>query len=151
ISIFCMENFLFGNLRSIVEGKTEVPLDSVNKLGISKGRFWVRSIDGNRYRTPVKSIESYAQKSCSFCLDFCGELSDISVGSVGSSDGFSSIFVRSTKGLEIFNGFKNRIECEELSEEGLKAIQDLANIKKSKNAKHIQERKDKKERVTCCF
>jgi coenzyme F420 hydrogenase subunit beta len=151
ISVFCMENFLFGNLRSIVEGKTEVPLDYVSKMGISKGRFWVRSVDGNRYRTPVKSIEAYAQKSCSLCLDFCGELSDISVGSVGSADGYSSVFVRSQKGLKIFDGFKNRIECEELPEEGIKAIQDLAAIKKSKNAKQIQERKEKKERVTCCF
>jgi coenzyme F420 hydrogenase subunit beta len=139
ISIFCMENFLFGNLRSIIEGKTEVPMDETKKMGISKGRFWVRSLDGNRFRIPVKYIESYAQKSCSLCLDFCGELSDISVGSVGTATGYSSVLVRSEKGKTVFDAFKQSIECEPLSEEGLKTIRDLAGLKKAKNTKATRE------------
>lgn len=135
ISIFCMENFLFGNLRSIIEGKTQVPMDETKKMGISKGRFWVRSLDGNRFRIPIKYIEPYAQKSCSLCLDFCGELSDISVGSVGTADGYSSVLIRSEKGKKVFDTFKKSIECEPLSEEGLKTIRDLAGLKKAKNTR----------------
>ena len=148
ISIFCMENFLFGNLRSIVEGRTEVSMADVSKMGISRGRFWVRSVDGNRFRVPVKFIKAYAQQSCFSCLDFCGELSDISVGSVGSTDGYSSVLVRSEKGKKVFSEFKNRIECNILSVEGLKAITDLASIKKSTNLKAIEKRKEKNLRTT---
>jgi coenzyme F420 hydrogenase subunit beta len=144
VSIFCMENFLFGNLRSIIEGKTEVPMDETNKMGISKGRFWVRSLDGNQFRIPVKFIETYAQQSCSLCLDFCGELSDISVGSVGTADGYSTVLVRSEKGKRVFDDFKKTIECEPLSQEGLKTIQDLAGLKKGKNTKATRETLTKK-------
>jgi coenzyme F420 hydrogenase subunit beta len=148
ISIFCMENFLFGNLRSIVEGKTEVAMTDVNKMGISKGRFWVNSADGNRYGIPVKFIKEYAQKSCSSCLDFSGELSDISVGSVGTPEGYSSVLVRSDKGKKVFSEFKKTIEHEPLPEGGLKAITSLASIKKSTNAKTIEKRKEKNLRIT---
>ncbi len=148
ISIFCMENFLFGNLRSIVEGKTEVSMAEVRKMGISKGRFWVRSLDGNRFRVPVKFIKEYAQKSCFCCLDFCGEHSDISVGGVGSPDGYSSVLVRSEKGKKVFEGFKKRIEHSLLSEDGLGAIKTLGSLKKSTNMSTIEERKKKKERTT---
>lgn len=148
ISIFCMENFLFGNLRSIIEGKTEVSMAEVNKMGISRGRFWVRSLDGNRFRVPVKFIKTYAQQSCFLCTDFCGELSDISVGGVGSPEGYSSVLVRSEKGKKVFDEFKKRIEHNELSEEGIKTIDTLGGIKKSTNAKEIQKRKEKNQRVT---
>ncbi len=148
ISIFCMENFLFGNLRSIVEGKTEVRMGDVNKMGISRGRFWVTSRDGNRFRVPVKFIKEYAQESCSICLDFTGELSDISVGGVGSPDGYCTVFVRSDKGKKVFDGFKKRIEHTPLPEQGLTVIHNLANVKKSENARNIEKRKEKKERVT---
>ncbi|MBU6998361.1 MAG: Coenzyme F420 hydrogenase/dehydrogenase, beta subunit C-terminal domain [Theionarchaea archaeon] len=133
ISIFCMENFLFSELRSIVEGKTEIPLEYVNKMGISRGRFWVRTEDRNVFTIPVKYIESYAQKSCSLCLDFCGELSDISVGSVGSPQGYSSVIVRSEKGKSLFEKFASLIECQPLSEEGVSTIRNLASLKKTKN------------------
>jgi coenzyme F420 hydrogenase subunit beta len=133
ISIFCMENFLFSELRSIVEGKTEIPLEYVNKMGISRGRFWVRTEDRNTFTIPVKFIESYAQKSCSLCLDFCGELSDISVGSVGSPQGYSSVLVRSEKGKKLFDDFRPLIECQPLSEDGVSIIKNLASLKKTKN------------------
>jgi coenzyme F420 hydrogenase subunit beta len=133
ISIFCMENFLFSELRSIVEGKTEIPLEYVNKMGISRGRFWVRTEDRNMFTIPVKLIESYAQKSCSLCLDFCGELSDISVGSVGSPQGYSSVLIRSEKGRKLFNDFRPQIECQPLSENGISTIKNLASLKKTKN------------------
>lgn len=148
ISIFCMENFLYSNLRSIIEGKAEVSMADVSKMGISKGRFWVRSFDGNRFGVPVKFIKDYAQSSCLSCLDFCGELSDISVGGVGSAEGYSSILVRSEKGKKVFSEFRKRIECAPLTEEGLKLINDLASIKKSTNLKTIEKRKEKKERTT---
>lgn len=151
ISIFCMENFLFGNLRSIVEGKTEVSLADASKMGISKGRFWVKSADGNLFRVPVKFIKEYAQKSCFSCLDFSGELSDISVGGVGSPEGYCSVLVRSEKGLKVFSKFKKTIECTPLSEEGLKAINGLTSIKKSTNLKAIEKRKEENQRVTYCF
>jgi coenzyme F420 hydrogenase subunit beta len=120
----------------------------VRKMGISKGRFWVRSQDGNRFRVPVKFIKEYAQKSCFSCLDFCGEHSDISVGGVGSPGGYSSVLVRSEKGKKVFDGFKKRIEHSLLSEDGLGAIKTLGSLKKSTNMSAIEERKKKKERTT---
>ena len=97
---------------------------------------------------PVKFIKKYAQESCFSCLDFCGELADISVGGVGSLEGYSSVLIRSEKGKKVFSEFKKRVEYTPLTEEGIKTIQSLGNIKKSTNLRAIEKRKEKSERTT---
>ncbi len=41
------------------------------------------------------------EKGCVYCDDFTAKLADISVGSVGSEDGYSTVIVRSEKGKKL--------------------------------------------------
>ncbi|MCD6203958.1 MAG: Coenzyme F420 hydrogenase/dehydrogenase, beta subunit C-terminal domain, partial [Methanophagales archaeon] len=41
------------------------------------------------------------REGCAFCTDFVSRLADISIGSVGSPDGYSTVIVRSKKGREL--------------------------------------------------
>lgn len=135
ISMFCMKNFLQSNLSTTIK-TLGVPIDSITKMGITRGQFWVKSM-ANTYTIPVNTITQF-QRGCSLCLDFSGELSDISVGSTGSPHGYSSLIVRTKKGNEIFDGFKNRIQYHPLSQHELEIICRRAASKKQKNSRHTR-------------
>jgi coenzyme F420 hydrogenase subunit beta len=130
ISMFCMKNFLQSSLKTIVK-KMGVSVDTVKKMGIIRGKFRVESVD-NIYEIPVDAVTNF-QRGCSLCLDFSGELSDISVGTCGSLEGYTSIIVRTKKGNTIFEGFKKRIQYELLSEYELEIIRNRAAFKKREN------------------
>ena len=67
-------------------------------------------------------------------MDFTSELSDISVGSVGSKEGWSTIIVRSDKGFELVKNAENDdyIQTKPIEESGIKIIEKLANKRKKK-------------------
>ena len=52
---------------------------------------------------PVRDFHGAALKGCDECADFLGHAADISIGSVGSADGYSSVLVRSEAGLVAFD------------------------------------------------
>lgn len=53
-------------------------------------------------------------KGCDECADFMGHAADISVGSVGSADGYSSVLIRSEEGLLAFEHVRPKLELREL-------------------------------------
>ena len=61
------------------------------------------------------------EKGCVYCDDFTAKLADISVGSVGSDDGYSTVIVRSKKGkkllenLDLTRGSVNKEEIAKLA------------------------------------
>jgi coenzyme F420 hydrogenase subunit beta len=79
-------------------------------------------------------------------MDYTAELADISTGSVGSPDGWSTIFVRTAKGEEYLNKMveAGAIETKPIDDvkPGLELVQKLALQKKEKNDKEIVHRKE---------
>ncbi|MBS7651455.1 Coenzyme F420 hydrogenase/dehydrogenase, beta subunit C-terminal domain, partial [Candidatus Bathyarchaeota archaeon] len=90
----------------------------------------------------VKELEPYVVSGCSKCQDFSAELSDISVGAVGSQRGWTTVLVRSEIGEEIFNSAADDgvIESTPLSEvkPGLEMVVKLSQIKKRREAPYIR-------------
>ena len=52
---------------------------------------------------PIKEVAPMARKGCHYCLDYTSYFADISVGSVGSDDGWSTVFVRTERGEKYLN------------------------------------------------
>jgi coenzyme F420 hydrogenase subunit beta len=52
----------------------------------------------------VRELENDIREGCRFCGDLVSRLADISIGSVGSVDGYSSVIVRSKKGKKLLDG-----------------------------------------------
>ena len=96
IGLFCMENFRHHLLKSCIADILHVDLDSAEKISISKGNFIV-SIGGKTASCKVKDLITSVRTGCLFCTDFTSELADISVGTVGSPDGYSTVITRSQK------------------------------------------------------
>ena len=146
VGIFCMENFPYNGMKTIVEEHCGVKLEDVEKLDIGKGKYWVFSKWGEKKSIKLADTHPYEQIACHVCTDYTAEMADISTGSVGSPDGWSTVFMRTKKGEEfvekmVENGY---LETKEVNEGkfGLELLAKLANIKKSKNQKEIDHRKE---------
>ena len=146
MGIFCMENFPYNGMKAIVEEHCGIKMEDVVKTDIGKGKFWVYSKWGDVKTIPLKDTHPYEQGSCHVCMDYTAELADISTGSVGSPDGWSTIFVRTAKGEEYLNKMveAGALETKEIDavKPGLGLVEKLALTKKEKNGKEEEHRKE---------
>jgi coenzyme F420 hydrogenase subunit beta len=144
IGIFCMENFPYKSMQMIVEDHAGQKLRSTKKMEIGKGKFTVITERGKSVALPLKVTHKYEQPGCHVCLDYVANLGDISTGSVGSPDGWSTVFIRTKKGEETWNkaiaaGCFETKPIEQVKP-GLELVSKLANEKISKNKKTVEER-----------
>lgn len=120
LGLFCFESFDQRDLKDLIKGKLGVDLDDADKIQITKGNYIV-SIGDENHSCSVKDLESAVREGCQFCNDFVSKLADISVGSVGSPEGYSTVIVRSESGKRLIEaaGFArapaNRDEIAKLS------------------------------------
>ena len=145
IGLFCMENFPYKSMQTIVEDHANQNLSSVKKMEIGKGKFWVYTERGNVSTLPLKATHKYEQPGCHVCLDYVSNLADISTGSVGSPDGWSTVFIRTKKGNEVWSkavaaGMFETKPIEEVKP-GLELVMKLSKEKIDKNRETVEERK----------
>jgi coenzyme F420 hydrogenase subunit beta len=143
IGIYCMENFPFESLRTFISEKMGTNPDLVEKMDIGKGKFWVYTAD-EELSIPLKETHGYEQNGCNVCLDYVAELADVSTGSVGSPDGWSTVLTRTDSGDSVFKMAVDAglIETKPMADvkPGLGLLEKLATDKKTKNQKTIDDR-----------
>ena len=100
IGLFCYECFDYYKLKEETSKLLDVDLDSAEKTQIHKGKYIV-TIDGTEHATKVKELNNAVEERCLDCPDFTAKYSDISVGSVGSDEGYSTVIVRSDIGKKL--------------------------------------------------
>ena len=137
VGIFCMENFPYQSILQLVEDHAAMKMESVKKMEIGKGKFWVYGKRGQVVQLPLKVTHKYEQPGCHVCLDYVANLADISTGSVGSPDGWSTVFVRSKIGDSVWAkamaaGIFETQPIEKVKP-GLELVTKLANEKITKN------------------
>ncbi len=145
IGIFCMENFPYQSIVQLAEDHAAMKLESVAKMEIGKGKFTFMSERGAVVPLPLKVTHKYEQPGCHVCLDYVANLADVSTGSVGSPDGWSTVFVRTKKGDDVW-AKAIAAGCFETKaidsvKPGLELVTKLANEKIGKNQKTVEERK----------
>ncbi len=139
IGLFCMESFNYRKLMDeFLKSKGYEPKD-IDKFAISKGKFIAYSGGNEVINVPLAEVKDYVRSSCHHCQDFTAELADISVGSVGSPDGWSTVIIRSSVGEELFRGAVEAglLEAKPISEvkPGLDLVIKLSKRKKEQAAK----------------
>ena len=55
---------------------------------------------GDELVVDLKEVQSYARDNCHFCEDLASDYADISVDSIGSQAGFSSVVTRTKDGVD---------------------------------------------------
>lgn len=141
IGIFCTENFSYAGLKTIIEDHCKVPIESVTKMEIGKGKFSVKG--AKDVAIPIKETHKYEQEGDHVCTDLTAEFADIATGSIGTPDGWSTTFGRSTKGNDLVKKAiaAGVFESKAMSEmqPGLPMLEKLEAAKKDKAKKHVAE------------
>lgn len=105
IGLFCFEDFNYLTLKEEVQRLLNVDLDQAEKTQIKKGKFIV-TINGQESAVAVKELNKAVEKGCLRCPDFAAKYADISVGSVGSEEGRSTVIVRSDVGARLLENLE---------------------------------------------
>ena len=105
IGLFCFEAFNPAKLKEELN-KQGIDLEKAEKTEVSKGKF-IATVDEKAVSCRVKELDGAVEPACRFCSDFTSKLADVSVGSVGSKQGYSTVIVRSPTGERLVkdNGF----------------------------------------------
>lgn len=133
VGLFCMETFNHDSFIKYLDEKEIDPKD-VTKFEIKNGQFYANKNDEVLHRTRLKNVKKLVRPCCHKCRDFTSELADISVGNVGSPNGWSTVLVRSQRGLEALKSAEKAgfIKVQPLSEvePGISLVLKLAEMKK---------------------
>jgi coenzyme F420 hydrogenase subunit beta len=116
IALLCTKSFNYEKLMlEEIRDKRSVDLDNVGRVDVIRGKMIVQDLDGETIiKEPIRDFHGAALKGCDECADFMGYAADISVGSVGSNDGYSSVLIRSEEGLAAFEHVRPKLELREL-------------------------------------
>jgi coenzyme F420 hydrogenase subunit beta len=94
IGLFCYENFNFTlEGRKNLEEKIETSLDNVAKINV-KEDFIVKLDDGSSVNIDLDELGDLVRPECIPCTDFSCYTADISVGGLGSPDGYTTTMMR---------------------------------------------------------
>ncbi|MFX1453121.1 MAG: Coenzyme F420 hydrogenase/dehydrogenase, beta subunit C-terminal domain [Promethearchaeota archaeon] len=102
IGLFCMESFPYEGVLKLIKEQFNQDFKKVTKMDISGGKFIIFLDSGEDLGVPLKDVKSYARDNCHFCEDLTADFADISVGSIGSPSGWSSVITRTAIGEKIF-------------------------------------------------
>ena len=105
VGLFCFEAFDYDKLKEAIQKTLNVDLDQAEKTQIHKGKF-IATVKGKDYPVAVKDLSSAQEHGCNFCDDFSNKFADVSVGSVGSPEGFSTVIVRSDVGEKLLENLQ---------------------------------------------
>ena len=118
IALMCTKNFDYKRLMlGAFADERGLDLNEIGKVDVIHGRMlaWDRS-GAVLVDEPVKSFHSAALKGCDECADFLGRSADISVGSVGSMNGWTSVIIRTERGRLAFQAARAKLDVRGLDD-----------------------------------
>ncbi|CAD7767180.1 MAG: F(420)H(2) dehydrogenase subunit F [Candidatus Argoarchaeum ethanivorans] len=132
LGLVCMESFSYENLcQDIIPNKIGLDIEDVVKMDFAKGKFVATSKTGEVKKVKIKEVAPLARDGCHHCLDYTSYSADISLGSVGTGDGWNCVLVRTDAGEKYFN----KVEGLELTDDvDLDMLKKLADTKHKNNA-----------------
>lgn len=132
IALMCTKNFNYKKLMGEkLEEEHGIDRENIGKMDVIDGEM--RVYDENTDLILQEDVENFhdaALKGCDECADFTGYAADLTVGSVGSSEEYSSVIVRTEQGLKAWKLTEADLDYHNL--ESRKAIGKLQSWDKSK-------------------
>ena len=114
VGLFCMENFSFDSKSiKILEKKLGMKISDIAKLNI-KDDVILTATDGQMHHLPFEAVDDIARPACMACPDFANDFADISVGGLGSPDGYTTTVIRTSIGQKFYNSAKQDGALKEL-------------------------------------
>ena len=138
IALLCTKNFDYeGLMPREIQAQRGISLQDIDKIDIIRGKLFLYGDDGaTLLEEPIRNFHGAALKGCDECADFLGVAADISAGSVGSEDGYSSVLIWTDAGCAAFQKVAPRLEIRELDRP--QAIEKLDALDKAVAFKTLQ-------------
>lgn len=118
IALMCTKNFNYYRLIGDELAKQRnISAEEIGKLDVLHGKMMVYDHAGELIlNEDIANFHGAALKGCDECADFTGYCSDITVGSVGSSDEYSSVIIRTHRGLKAWDLTKGQLDYHDLED-----------------------------------
>jgi coenzyme F420 hydrogenase subunit beta len=138
VALLCTKSFDYeGLMLREIEAQRGIPLQDIDKIDIIRGKLYLYDDAGTTLlEEPIRDFHGAALKGCDECADFLGVAADISVGSVGSEDGYSSVLIWTDAGCAAFQHVAPRLEIRALDRP--QAIEKLDALDKSVAFKNLR-------------
>ena len=116
IAVFCTGIYRPEMIDEVLIKSMGISRDQVKRLDVSANRdeLSVELWDGNVHSIARQDAEKYTLTGCGSCDDYLGESADLAVGTLGASDGKSTLIVRSPAG-EVFVRNANQLHLLDLA------------------------------------
>ncbi len=143
VGLFCYENFRFTEEgKKALEGELGVDLSEIEKINV-KDEFLVTLKGGEIRRIDLDALHELVRPECFPCTDFSNWAADISVGGLGSRDGYTTVLARSGKARDyveraINKGYFTR-DLDFDTEASIKDIEDMAQKKYKRGLNRLDE------------
>ncbi len=103
IGLFCLENFSFSvDKLPEVEDTLGVKINDIKKINL-KEDFVITTKNDEVKHIPLSKLEKVARPACFACTDYANDFADISVGGIGSPEGYSTTIIRNEVGQKIYS------------------------------------------------
>jgi coenzyme F420 hydrogenase subunit beta len=137
VGLFCMETFDYDRLMAYLMEQGVDP-GKVSKFEIRSGKFIARMGVDAPFEAKIRRLKELSRPCCRVCQDYTSELADLSMGNIGSPEGWSTVLVRSEKGRAALNAAEKAglVEVKPLSDypPGMSLVDKLADMKKRENS-----------------
>ena len=133
IGLFCMGNYRYKTLvESIIAGTLGLDPREVLRVDIRKGKLTAYCRDGTARSVKASELRRHLSNCCRKCVDLTAVYADVSVGSMGSEDGWSTVLVRTEAGAELFDAAieDGLLEARSLGEKQLEFIEKMSELKR---------------------
>lgn len=133
IGLFCTETFWYYELVQYLE-EMGIDMKDVSKFDISKGKFMIYTTNGEE-ELSLRELEPFVRSSCDVCNDFSSEFADISAGSIGSDEGWTTLIIRTENAKDLISLAEDGklIETKPLPSKDIAKIKKISMNKKMKN------------------
>ncbi len=123
IGLFCTHNFTYEKILSLTKD-LKISVGDLAKISIRKGKLVFTTRDGASALYSLSKASKDMRAACMQCPEFISPYADLNVGSIGSSEGWSTVLVMSSVGKRILTRAVNWgfIEAKPLSIEGRDAV-----------------------------
>ncbi|HWQ18508.1 MAG TPA: Coenzyme F420 hydrogenase/dehydrogenase, beta subunit C-terminal domain, partial [Methanotrichaceae archaeon] len=132
IGLFCFEAY-DDSLISEITGRLCIPTWRIDKMNAAEGKMEVTLRDGSQKFIPLSELADHVKPGCRSCADFTAKMSDVSVGSIGSAPGMSTVIARTQEGLGLFKIAEEMGFIEVDDGVNLEAIERVGRLKLKRN------------------
>ncbi len=129
LGLFCRENYDYHCIEKKVR-EVGLNIEQIEKFNVAE-EFNVHT-GKKKLSFPITEIKGCVPRHCLTCEDFASELADISVGSDGSPEGWSTVIVRTEQGENLFSGLERTKVIDTKPIQNLDELKEMADRKREK-------------------